>query len=431
MAQTCLLFPADIMGDAEHETSPHEPLEEEDEDVSVYACVYYCVLLVPLVAIASPFIALYIWHGLLVLVPAYVYTRSGPIKRSIDPVRSFIRRRVFGCGRADYGERGAAHGISLILSGVGYMVVSIVLLVHCVMFLMDPRFDRVESYNEAVASWQGGLAAQYASDWTSRQIPTLRLEQTVDARDHSSPLSYAPTFHLETNTTFQDSLPQLGTPGDMDKYDAKTMVAATIENFHVPTIRPSEGDGMLSVGIGDQNFTFATVRRYKVEDSRSSPLHCDEFLNGLVFVFDEEVRRHECTPMYEHPAGDCYEQWSSLHPPQNLTLRVEIRSPNDPVIVARDLFGCSTDWGSAFRTESARDQLHRIAIIAYILGCFGLVLFLLSTPDMWFADPIKFLNVKKSDIDDDDVEKSSRVEEESKPAERIVDTGATKARGRR
>ena len=69
--------------------------------------------------------------------------------------------------------------------------------------------------------------------------------------------------------------------------------------------------------------------------------------------------------------------------------------------------------------------------MAYILGCFGLVLFLLSTPDMWFADPIKFLNVKESDIDDDDVEKSSRVEEESKPAERIVDTGATKARGRR
>lgn len=295
---------------------------------------------------------------------------------------------------------------------------------------MDPRFDRVASYNAAVASWQEGLAAQYASDWTSRQNLTLYLEQTVDARD-SPPLTYSPAFHLETNTTVQESLPQLETPGDLNKYEAKTMVAATIENFHVPTIRPSEGDGVLFVSIGDQNFTFATVRRYKIPaDQYQSASHCDFYLNGLVFVFDEDLRRQDCTPMYVN-LGDCYRRWSSLHPPQNVTLRVEIRSPNDPVIVARDLFGCSTDWDSAFRTESARDQLHRIAIVAYVLGCFGLVLFLLSTPDMWFADPIKFLNEKKSDIDDDDVEKSSRVEEESKPAERFVDTGATTARGRR
>ena len=51
---------------------------------------------------------------------------------------------------------------------------------------------------------------------------------------------------------------------------------------------------------------------------------------------------------------------------------------------------------------------------------------------MWFADPIKFLNEKKSDIDikflnekksdidDDDVEKSSRVEEESKERTMIL-----------
>ena len=416
------------MGDAEDKTTPHEPLEEKGEDVSVCSCVYYGVLLVILVSIASPFIALYIWHGLLVLVPAHVYTRSGPIKRTIDPIRASLQRIVFG---ADDHEHGAAHGISLILSGIGYMGVSIYLLVQCVTFLVDPRFDRVASYNEAVASWQEGLAAQYASDWTSRQNLTLYLEQTVDARD-SPPLTYSPAFHLETNTTVQESLPQLDTPKDLNKYEAKTMVAATVENFHVPTIRPSEGDRVLFVSIGDQNFTFATVRRNKLPASQTSPAyHCDRYLNGLVFVFDEEVRRHDCTPMYVNPTGDCYEQWSSLHPPQNLTLRVEIRSPNDPVIVARDLFGCSTDWGSAFRTESARDQLHRITIIAYVLGCFGLVLFLLSTPDMWFADPIKFLNEKKSDIDDDDVEKSSRVEEESKPAERFVDTGATKARGRR
>ena len=423
------------MGDAEDKTTPREPLEEKGEDVSVCSCVYHGVLLVILVSIASPFIALYIWHGLLVLVPAHVYTRSGPIKRTFDPIRASLQRIVFG---ADEHERGAAHGISLILSGIGYMGVSIYLLVHCVKFLMDPRFDRVASYNEAVASWQEGLAAQYASDWTSRQNLTLYLEQTVDARD-SPPLTYSPAFHLETNTTVQESLPQLETPGDLNKYEAKTMVAATIENFHVPTIRPSEGDGVLFVSIGDQNFTFATVRRYKIPGDYTGKSHCDRYLNGLVFVFDEDVRRQDCTPMYVnlHPTGGCYRQWSSLHPPQNLTLRVEIRSPNDPVIVARDLFGCSTDWDSAFRTESARDQLHRIAIVAYVLGCFGLVLFLLSTPDMWFADPIKFLNEKKSDIDikflnekksdidDDDVEKSSRVEEESKPAEQFVDTGAT------
>ena len=221
-------------------------------------------------------------------------------------------------------------------------------------------------------------------------------------------------------------MPQLDTPKDLNKYEAKTMVAATVENFHVPTIRPSEGDGMLFVSIGDQNFTFATVRRYKDDD-----LHCDVFLNGLVFVFDEEVRRHECTPMYEHPAGVCHDRWSSLHPPQNISLRVEIRSPNDPVIVARDLFGCSTEWDSALWTETARDHLRRIAIIACILGFFGLLLFLFSTPDMWFADPINFLNKIQLDNDDDDVEKSSRVDEETKPAEPFVDTGATKAVGPR
>ena len=354
-----------------------------------------------------------------------------------DPIRSFLHSIFFDRGKSDDNNEDL-HPLQLVgalggcVSVIGYFIVGMVLLVFYLKFILNTRFDRVRTYNEAVASWQEGLADEYASNWTSAgQLPTLRLEQTVDARDHPSPLTYAPAFHLEANTTFEQSLPQLDTPGYMNKYEDKTMIAATVENFHVPTIRPSEGDGVLFVSIGDQNFTFATVRRYKLEDGYGPDLHCDVFLNGLVFVFDEEVQRHDCTPMYVHPTGDCYEQWSSLHPPQNLTLRVEIRSPNDPVIVARDLFGCSTDWGSAFRTESARDQLHRIAIIAYILGCFGLVLFLLSTPDMWFADPIKFLNEKKSDIDDDDVEKSSRVEEESKPAERIVDTGATKARGRR
>ena len=86
------------MGDAEDKTTPHEPLEEKGEDVSVCSCVYYVVLpcvcygvlLVILVSIASPFIALYIWHGLLVLVPAHVYTRSGPIKRTFDPILSLI-----------------------------------------------------------------------------------------------------------------------------------------------------------------------------------------------------------------------------------------------------------------------------------------------------------------------------------------------------
>ena len=376
--------------------------------------------------------AAYLWACLIGMVPGYLYKYSGPFKWAFDPIRSFLHS-IFFDRDDDEDFLSIVGALGGCVSGIGYVVVGMVLLVFYLKFVLNTRFDRVRTYNEAVASWQEGLADEYASNWTSAgQLPTLRLEQTVDARDHASPLTYAPAFHLETNTTFEQSLPQLDTPGDMDKYDAKTMVAATIENFHVPTIRPSEGDGMLSVGIGDQNFTFATVRRYKVEDSRSSTLHCDEFLNGLVFVFDEEVRRHECTPMYEYPGvRTCHDRWSSLHPPQNLSLRVEIRSPNDPVIVARDLFGCSTEWGSALWTESARDHLRRIAIIACILGFFGLLLFLFSTPDMWFADPINFLNKIQLDNDDDDVEKSSRVDEETKPAEPFVDTGATKAVGPR
>ena len=95
-----------------------------------------------------------------------------------------------------------------------------VLLVFYLKFTLNPRFDRVRTYNKAVASWQEGLADEYASNWTSNaaQLPTLHLEQTVEDDDQSMNLTYTPAFHLETNTTFEQSLPHLDTPGDMNKY---------------------------------------------------------------------------------------------------------------------------------------------------------------------------------------------------------------------
>ena len=67
-------------------------------------------------------------------------------------------------------------------------VVPIVLLVHYIKFRTDPRFERIRNYNNAVQKsnesetnavqkWQGGLAEEYESTWTSRQLPTLYLEQ--------------------------------------------------------------------------------------------------------------------------------------------------------------------------------------------------------------------------------------------------------------
>ena len=210
----------------------------------------------------------------------------------------------------------------------------------------------------------------------------------------------------------------------MDKYEDKTMVAATIENFHVPTIRPSEGDGMLSVGIGDQNFTFATVRRHKDGDS-----HCDVFLNGLVFVFDEEVRRHECTPKYEHPEGVCHDRWSSLHPPQNISLRVEIRSPNDPVIVARDLFGCPYQYSSPMWDPSEKAAWRTVSILAYFVACCAVALFLFSKPGRWwFDDDDEIKNKNKNAADDrDDDEEKVEVTDKPKRLRRDGSAGSTAA----
>ena len=36
-----------------------------------------------------------------------------------------------------------------------YFIISIVLLVHYITFLTDPRFDKIRSYDDAVDKWQG------------------------------------------------------------------------------------------------------------------------------------------------------------------------------------------------------------------------------------------------------------------------------------
>ena len=336
-------------------------------------------------AFGSALFAAYLWHGLLVVIPGYLYKYSGPIKWLFDPIRARLNSILFsGSGKSDDEDCVSLIGhLGGCVSGIGYGIVGMVLLVFYLKFTLNPRFDRVRTYNKAVASWQEGLADEYASNWTSNaaQLPTLHLEQTVEDDDQSMNLTYTPAFHLETNTTFEQSLPHLDTPGDMNKYEAKTMVAATIENFHVATTPPSEGDGVLTVRIGAQNFTFATVRR---------TLNCGSVLRGLIFVFDDEVRKHECTPMYDNPAGVCYDKWSSLDPPQNIALRVEIRSPTDPVIVARDLFGCpsppSLYYSSPMWDPSERAAWRTVTILAYFVACSAVALFLFSRPGRWWFD---------------------------------------------
>jgi hypothetical protein len=78
-----------------------------------------------------------------------------------------------------------------------YFIISIVLLVHYITFLTDPRFDKIRSYDDAVDKWQGGLAKEYESIWTSRQLPTLHLEQDFNDDNQITPLAFDPTFQLE------------------------------------------------------------------------------------------------------------------------------------------------------------------------------------------------------------------------------------------
>ena len=117
------------------------------------------------------------------------------------------------------------------MSGLAYFVVPIVLLVHYIKFRTDPRFERIRNYNNAVQKWQGGLAEEYESTWTSRQLPTLYLEQGFNDANQVQPVTYEPTFQLETSRS-QPSLPQLQpNANDMRTYEDKVMVAAMVENY--------------------------------------------------------------------------------------------------------------------------------------------------------------------------------------------------------
>ena len=205
----------------------------------------------------------------------------------------------------------------------------------------------------------------------------------------------------------------------MQRYEDKVMVAAKVENFHTPSIHPSEGGEALTVRIGEQNFTFATVHQWK-EESHYSRCHFATYLNGLMFVFNEEVQKHACTPLYYNPYLRCHHKWPSLYPPVDLALRVEIRSPHDPVIVASDIIACpspdSNYFGGSWWGETMRDKWNAFTILAYLVGCCGLALFLFSKPG-WLWEYLEW----------DEKSKPKEAHEEPKKAKADIESGASRA----
>ena len=380
---------------------------EADDSANKEPGLAVYVILGPVaLAFCAAGLAVALWFGLLFVVPGLLYRFSGPFKWTFDPIRSFLHRIIFGRPE-DKKEGDDDEGCLTVIGQFGacmafkaYFIISIVLLVHYITFLTDPRFDKIRSYDDAVDKWQGGLAKEYESTWTSRQLPTLHLEQDFNDDNQITPLAFDPTFQLETSKTHEESLPQLQPEKDMQQYEEKVMVAAKVENFHVPSIHPSESGEALTVRIGEQNFTFAPVHQWKEEyGSYGEECHYAAYLNGLMFVFNEEVQKHACTPLYYNPALTCHDEWPSLYPPANLTLRVEIRSPHDPSIVASELLGCPTtrhgyEWWGATMSE----QWNLIIIFAYVVVCSGLAIFLFSKPG-WLWEMLEWDKKNKTDVE--------------------------------
>jgi len=268
------------------------------------------VIYTPLfIAFGAAGLAVGLWFGLLFVVPGLLYRFSGPFKWTFDPIRSFLHRIIFGRpedkkdGDDDEGCLTVIGQFGACMAFKAYFIISIVLLVHYITFLTDPRFDKIRSYDDAVDKWQGGLAKEYESTWTSRQLPTLHLEQDFNDDNQITPLAFDPTFQLESSKTFDESLPQLQPEKDMQQYEEKVMVAAKVENFHVPSIHPSESGEALTVRIGEQNFTFAPVHQWKEEyGSYGEECHYAAYLNGLMFVSTRKfrstlARRSTTTPL--------------------------------------------------------------------------------------------------------------------------------------
>ena len=451
--------------------------DEPEMTIGEHLCA--CVFGIPLfAAFFAAFLGVQLWIYLLFVIPGLLYKYSGPIKWTIDPIRSFLRRLVFGAPNPDFNPRiftsddadaddhGGCLGCCLattagiykfitlyafvyscadydesrkkgkyavhvvfighiigILCVLMYVGGSIALLVLYIMYITDPGSGQIRDYNNAVQKWQGGLAKEYESNWTSRQLPTLYLEQDVNDANQIQPLTYEPTFQLEISKTFEPSLPQLQPGrGDMQRYEDKVMVAAKIENFHTPSIHPSEGGRALTVRIGEQNFTFATVHQWKEGGEPYVPKTCHfaTYLNGLMFVFNEEVQKHACTPLYYNPYLTCHDKWPSLYPPVDLALRVEIRSPHDPVIVASDIIACpspdSNYFGGSWVGETMRDKWNTFTILAYLVGCCGLALFLFSKPG-WLWEYLEW----------DEKSKPKEAHEEPKKAKADIESGASRA----
>jgi len=199
------------------------------------------------VAFGAVYLSGALWFCLVVVVPGLLYEYSGPIKWTIDPIRSFLHGLVLGPPEEDANpqketvenERANAKCLSAGLkcaihpytSPIGnciglvciltYFVGSIVLLVFYIMYITDPRSDKIRNYDTAVQKWQEGLAKEYESTWTSRQLPTLYLKQCVNDVNQTQPLTYEPPFQLETYNAFEEFLPQLHPDEDMQKYEDK------------------------------------------------------------------------------------------------------------------------------------------------------------------------------------------------------------------
>lgn len=314
-------------------------------------------------------------------VPGWLYDHSGPVKLTLDPLRSGLHRLVSG----NSVTRNVSFAVCF-LGEVAWVPLTITTVVFAGIALFDGRNGKVDRYNAVVEQWRGGGARNYESYLTSRPLPTAQLEQMIVISDASGDSAFgtlknASAFRVESslsgNTsdfiTGGDPFFRTTVADDMFDHEEMVMMVSTIERFHAPSNTPSEDAAALTVRVDGQAFTFPTVLRWK----DSAGCHHRSFLRGLVFIAAEDggtLETHECPSIYEEDFT-CYDSWPSLSPPRVAGLRIEIRSARDPAIAATRLFGCSLDFGKSYHA-----QIFVVTVLGGVAGFCALVPFLLSKP---------------------------------------------------
>ena len=94
------------MGEGE-ESKPKSETESGDDEPTIGEQLCACVFGIPLfaaffAAFFAAWLGAQLWFHLLFVIPGLLYKYSGPIKWTIDPIRSFLRRLVFGAPNPDF-----------------------------------------------------------------------------------------------------------------------------------------------------------------------------------------------------------------------------------------------------------------------------------------------------------------------------------------